>query len=653
MSRQTSSPFVTEQSGFFWSSTILLSSLFFGLAFRTTFSAEQITKLVEQASQKIHPHVSVQFESAHLSLSDGLFPEFAVIVENITATSDLECQMSPVLTLDQIRLPLSFSNLILGRVKLSTVELGHGDLVLHNIPAHCYEQKIIAKVAPKVVDSVGQSSAVVLPSKFLLDETSSHPVDRVYIHSLRLHGPVENFAGFELRRVSIDANFDTNKTMARGQLILPLESLAGDYDSKADFILTLEEPGKEQSSRLSLAANGIWREGQYDFQISSELEKRTFEYDLKASHLPLSQFLSLLKKQKILNLELDGKQEWISFRLASVGLQKAEVAQKIDLHDFKLEGDLGEFSVSKVSIQSLSPLLVQPFQLSAQGVRLSRLLDFFERREVSPIFAELGQFNGVLSFESEKKFEIQGENSGLQFVFSNRGHRELQTMSLLGGHLKFEGSEWKAEIDRIRPLDGLFLGKVTAHADHEFKHVHFQLDVDEMSLAPEVQKLMSGGGSLGAWSGALSADLQFGKLQKAKGQFLINGLDVENLKIRKTQLQILKEPIEDAKIRIELSGQDLELAPPSPLFDVLGQINLDSAVRSDHLKLQIESNYFQDLSWKLLGLKINNENLKSEGGWSSDGKLYGQIKRSAPTAEKKWQIQGTRSKPIFTEVHSK
>ncbi|MFN7728326.1 MAG: hypothetical protein ACK5P7_04145 [Bdellovibrio sp.] len=643
---------VAEQPGLFWSLAGTLTVLFVGLAFRATFSSEKITALVHQAAGQVHKDVKIEFASAALSLSDGLFPELAVVINNVRASVDLPCQMSPELNVDQVRLPLEIMELIRGRVRLATVEIGHSDLVLQEIPESCARAPAIetsASPAPAPSSAKGTQKA---PLEVAAEKRN--PVENILIKSVRVQAPNERLSGLEIRRVRVNARPELKTLQAKGTLILPTESLAGDYGSSADFTIDyrdLPEPF------LELRAQGTWREGTYRLKAESEVQKRTSKIDFKAEHLPLSPLVTLLHRENGVTADLSGKQAWISFHLSTAEgeAQPLGPLMRLNLKDLKLEGDLGEIESDKISFEQVSPLKMKPFKIGLRGVRLEKIFSFLQIPIQTPILGELGSFNGLLSYQDDKHYELAGENSGLQFVFSNRGSREIQTLSLIGGKAIFRNEEWSVLIDRIRPLEGLFLGSVKVKADRYWKSVHAVLDIDEMSLQPNVQKLMTGGGSLGAWSGEIDGVLQSGTVQKLKGHLLVTDLVIENLEVARANLSVTSNPSRADAFIFEFVGKRLKLRRPSPLLETLNPFLgvSEQTYESDQLRLQLESKDFQVLKWKMPAIKVGSASLRSEGGWNEKGELSGDIVRLQQGTETRWELKGTRALPGYEQGHTK
>lgn len=634
---------VAEQPGLVWTLVGVFTAIFVGMAFRATFAPEKITALIERAASQVHKDIKINFDRAYLSLSDGLFPELTVVVENVKAAVDRPCEMSPQLTVDEVRLPLELMELVRGRVRLATVEVGHGDLVLQEVPESCQRQPASAAESENTQDLPGPQRNDPASAELNVAAEKRNPVEHVLIRSIRIQMPNERFSGLELRRVRVNARPETKTVNAKGTLILPTASLAGDYGSNADFDLDYKSLPRPE---LEVRAQGTWREGLYRLKAKADLDTRMAEVDFAAEHLPLSPLVTLLHRESVVSSELSGKQAWISFKMRTEGPVPVGPQMPAVIESLKLEGDLGEVEADRIHLSQVSPLKAKPFKMGLRGVRLEKLFSFLLIKPEAPILGELGSFNGLFSYVSDDDYELAGEHSGLQFIFSNLGTRQVQTLSLIGGRATFRKSEWSVVIDRVRPLEGLFLGSMTLRADKPWKHVRAHLDIDEMSLHPDVQKLMTGGGSLGIWSGQLEGEVESGTVKHLRGQILVTDVLIENLAIARGTLNISDG---HEGLKFDFVGKRLKLNRPSVLASALQPFFAEplESGSSEQLKLQIESKNFKTLKWKMPAVKVGAVSLRSDGAWGEDGQLTGEVVRTQQGRDTKWLIRGTRASPQF------
>jgi hypothetical protein len=170
-----------------------------------------------------------------------------------------------------------------------------------------------------------------------------------------------------------------------------------------------------------------------------------------------------------------------------------------------------------------------------------------------------------------------------------------------------------------------------------------------------VQKLMTGGGSLGAWSGEIDGVLQSGTVQKLKGHLLVTDLVIENLEVARGNLNVTSGSLPTDAFKFEFVGKRLKLRRPSPLLETLNPfIGTDEAAyESDQLRLHLESKDFQVLKWKMPAVKVGAASLRSDGGWNEKGELSGDIVRLQQGTETRWLLKGTRALPRYEQGDTK
>lgn len=666
---QETEQFVNEQPGWIIFLPLLVLSLFLGLFFKAKFSDEIVSLRIRQVANHLDPNFKVDFNTARLSLSDGLFPELTVIVEQVSAQSKDVCQLSPTILTDEIRIPFSFLDLIQGKYEINEVNLGHVDLALHPIPTSCGTKKeALSEVISKEIRNTQDISSI------RFEKSLESNLRFVTIRSLRIQIPEEKISDFEMRRIKFEINPAAKTIIVGGAISLPIQRWAGDIGSLADYKVTYSE---NSSKQMQVEAKGIWREGSYKLNSLIDLDKKTISYHLNANHLPLSQLNNTLKKYNTSFSELDGGQEWVSFDLSSDGDQQLTANHSAILKNFKIEGDVGEVDIEKINFKQFDPISFEPFLINLRGFRFDVLQRLIGKNELPPFLANAGQFNGSLSVISKDQLQLSGESSGIEFIFSNRSMRQTQTFSLVGIQGSVKNKRWQIFLDRIRPLDGLFLGQVKlSGSENEKKQLNDEdnnswsahINLDELSLSPEVQKLMTNDGSMGSWSGEVRLKANMNQVSEAQGLVAIQNFEIDNLSIHKNLIKIhsSKENIisnnvktensrRSATINVDFILDGLQLEEPSEIFIFLKKIkpDLPSILHAKNAKLNIKLDGRLDFSWDLKNIETEAFRLSSDGGWDSYGNLRGHInwqdKNANGSLEKvrRWKIEGSRDKPIL------
>lgn len=132
---------ISEQPGMKILITGLVLAFFIGFTLKSMLSPSRVATQIEKAASHIHKDVRVTFEKAQVSLTDGFFPRFSVVINNVRMESSQACWLSPVLEVDEMRLPVSIWGLITGTSPIKNIEAENVKLTLRGSPADCDKEK--------------------------------------------------------------------------------------------------------------------------------------------------------------------------------------------------------------------------------------------------------------------------------------------------------------------------------------------------------------------------------------------------------------------------------------------------------------------------------------------------------------------------------
>ncbi|MEZ0392207.1 MAG: hypothetical protein ACAH59_08335 [Pseudobdellovibrionaceae bacterium] len=650
---------VAEQPGLGLSFMGLFLAFFIGLAIRASVSPDRVQVHLYEATQNIHKDLSIQFESAHVSFARGFWPDLAVVIENVKIESVNPCWFTPLAEINEIRLPLSLKHLFQGKILIHQVLADEVNLSLKTPFRQCPAQegsaslveppssRSAASVEPTNSSQIpGPSQRAPVMGKFE-NVPRENPIDTVLISKLKIHYLPLAFTSFEIENFKAQLlDQDPRWIQLIGRLHLEGESSAREYGAYADLQVDLREG---ESPSIETAIKGLWREGQYDLKafLDQKTQNLTFEADLR--HLPLSRIIPILKKYRYVESEFNGKRAWISGHMKAEGPVSNIAKSPLFISNVKMEGDLGEISSQQIEIQSFQPLRFKPIEFQIRGLNINELLVFLNRPHPSPALGHLGLFNGTANFTTPEQVHLRGDYSGLEFIFSNRGSRQIQTLSLVSGELELKKDQWNIQIDRVRPVEGIFEGKVKILADKSFKSMQIDALITELGLSPRIQTLMTGGGSLGALSGQLKAQLQSAQISELRGNLKWDQLFVEGVKFQrpKAQIQSLNH-----EIQMKLSAAQMEIFPQSavaPIFQPLMGVSAENAFKLTAPTTTIRTQKFQSLSWNQFQAQTASGALRSSGKWNEKAELSGEIQISEGSKKKFWEIHGTRNQPLLVE----
>jgi hypothetical protein len=288
-----------------------------------------------------------------------------------------------------------------------------------------------------------------------------------------------------------------------------------------------------------------------------------------------------------------------------------------------------------------------------QNLDLDSLFRSIEKPHPSPTLARLGRFRGVAEFTNAANFRLIGEQAGVEFVFSNKGQRETQSIQRMQGDLRRREGVWNLTVDRIELDQGVFSGDLAATASPDFKELELRLRSEGFTLSPAVQRLMTRDGSLGRLQAHVDLKLRDGVVRGVKGRVQIPEMRLEGM------------AFENLVVGLETSGEEvvvsprterLRLSPSSPAWALLGGTlpaswrSADGDARLAAVQGQFRLRDFSKLRWTSFSARgaSPSSRLQSKGGWDENGLLQGDLRIQSSEGTRSWKLQGTRDEPILT-----
>lgn len=632
----------------------LTIALIAGLTFRGLIHPAKVRALVESAASRIHSDVKVEFDSARVSLASGIIPRLAVVIEKVRMESSNPCWMSPRLYADEIRLPVSLSGWLAGHTAFPRIEAGDVELRLTSArPTTCKGDSLASVEVPEETPSPASGVS-------LVKKTGQKPM-------LRSSGEIESLdigrfvaiaeQGPFVGRLDLDQiRFLVRSTHPKVYQLDARTHLFRDPALGESLTTTnIHVEYKEFPERiLDLRLTGNWREGAYNVtgRYLADADDARLSADVR--HLPLGQVLLALNRAKLIESEFQPRLSWLSFR-ADTGGKLSEIASHgLSLTDLRLEGDLGEMQTRRIDVTSFKPLTVAPFRLEIRSLDFDRVLEFLRRPHPSPVLNRLGRFQGVGEFRDPDNFELTGEHTGLEFIFSNKGRRETQAVNRIEGAMTRAKGAWSLVMRRAEVEQGAFDGDAKLTADRDFRHIDLHLRSRALSLKPAVQQLMTRGGAIGAIEAQMHADWQAGLLTSLKGTMRLPELRLEGTTMNKISLQFDQR---QGTIVVNPRIETLKMDAGSVAFAVVEPVatpawRSGNGVTFSALNGEFRLKDLRDVHWARMGARVEaaGAQLSSEGGWDPEGRLSGKVLVREKQQNRSWKIEGTRDNPVLVEA---
>lgn len=639
---------VTEQAGMRILVSGLVIAFLLGYTTKSLLTPSRVAAQIEKAASQIHKNVNVKFGSARFSFSDGILPRFEVVISKVKMESNEECWASPLLEVNELRLPLSLWNIIRGRGAIQRIEADSVILTLRDYLKNC-SKKTDAEINPKSTEKIATGPLVRLSPS---EKTQKYRDDvrSIFVQDLKIVADKYPQFSSELHNFNVKVkSFDPKVIEVTAKTHFFKDSQVGDFLSYANLYVEYKE---SPQPAIQTHFFGNLREGHYSIIGSYALDERVLSLETDLKHIPLSQILVTLQKYNLASKELNGRQVWVSTKAHIAGPIDEIRHLPLDIRDMFLEGDLGELKVDRIDIRSTEPLQYSPIYVDIRKLDIEKLLVLLNRTKNTNILGKLGEFSGHAEIYSDKKMKMSGEHKGLEFVFSNKGQRELQVLEKMEGDIAFDGDQWMFSINEIEPRDGKFVGNISMNADRDFQKVEMKTIVQDLSLANPVQKLMTNDGKIGPL--IINADVRpkNGGLAYLKGSLRLDDMSIEGMDFSKTKVSM---DWTHEEILLNAQIKSIKVSPDSAAAEVFQKVTLPSWWVGDVLVMngltgQLRSKGLKILSWKNFQAQIGKTGkFATEGSWDKEGYLKGIVANRDGKINKKWLIEGSRKDPEFVE----
>jgi hypothetical protein len=625
----------------------VLLALTLGLIVRGVLAPNKVRAHIVAAASRIHKDLDVHFETASVSLSRGLLPRFAVIITNVKMESSNACWMTPSLMADEIRLPLSLWALVRGENPVTEVGAGQVRVELRSEYKNCDSKSTSTTATPAEEPAVTQF-VTLKNKKSQSPESAPRPqveaigIDTLTIVAPTLSAPLE-LSAFEVRLKSNSPR--VIEMTAKTHLIR--DEQFGDYLSHAAISVEYTEFPKTQVLGRIL---GNWREGSYQMTGNYFLAEDDLSCELDLKHVPISQVGQVLKKFKWAKNDFNTRQVWVSVHAQMNGQASQLKKAHLQVKDLRLEGDLGDIRVPQVQVLSFEPLSYSPFFVDIEKLKIEKLLTLIHRPHPSPALGQLGAFTGRAEVTSVDELRLVGVHRGMEFIFSNKGQRELQTLNEISTDLRYGKNRWNLSAANAVVDQGVLDGSLQVSADRDLRNLEIDGKIAQLKLSPNIIRLMTAGGRIGALSGELHMKVREGQPNTLKGAIATEEVAVEGVELSRSRWQI-----DTVKNEVVLNGQlqRMAVSAGSPSFQVLKNIiepdwMNDGKLEVKTISTQLQFQTLKTLAWKNLSAQLDKGvRITSEGQWDLQGNLSGQIQATSSKASQRWILGGRRDEPLF------
>lgn len=413
-------------------------ALFLGLALRSQISSSAIKPHLEKAVDRLSMDFKIDFKDVQLKLSTWGLPLPYIQIDQIRISpKKTNCQQSQIY-IEQMQLPIKLRSLftksgVIDALRATQVELRISDL------KDCFQEdshtsKTWTEEKDKTnVKSINKASTPSMGS-ILLPKRSSENLKEIHIDQLKLVSAKYPTQPVSARNINIEIFYEnsTIKEINLNSQIYAIKDMNSDIlFFKGDLISVIKTNQMNQLDTM-VQVKGKVLDGDINLFATHSGVNKALHSELKLnristkviSNLPFfndPDIVSILANSPFtLNLEGTGMQrideDEFSYQFKNLEVQTNQPILKVS--DFKIK-------------QKDQNLTITNFKGNIIGLRLDQLKNFNKLSEISNSVDSFGILNGNFSYESNKlksKLQIDGTWGGLSFIFSNRGHRDLQTI---------------------------------------------------------------------------------------------------------------------------------------------------------------------------------------------------------------------------------
>lgn len=664
-SKSVTDPYlVIDQKGLRILVSGLVIAIVIGMTFKAIYSPGRIKYLIEKIIQDSNPqNASIKIDKAYLSLANGWWPRLAVVIENLEVQSDDPCLYFLNIRSDMMTLPVSLQSIFERSLVLKKIEMDHPVVKLKTKGVQCSTSLFSATapeetkvVPPGVALSAGEVTGTSAQHSATQELAGKNPVQPIVENfkdgaaaqlvktlSIELtNGELhfDNFPDFFIKEKKLQIDFvDPAKKRIVVDGEVELEPVTDDRLTGWKFRIQMESLNDVLTTHLK----GHWREGSIKLDLKYLMDKNSIEAIGDFKQIALGQILIFTNELGWTKTSPSVRQSWISFH--SEFRQKSKEDREASFENVRVEGEFGDVHIPTISAKG-SPFVWQPLQVQLNALNISKLLKTFDRPHPSSSLSSLGVFRGSVDIEGTHLKAAEGTLQGLEFVFSNKGIRDFQTVSNLHLQITDADNQYKGKISDIELSEGSFAGYIEANYSKSDESSQVNFHIDELKLSPRVEKLMTSKGTLSSLQGKLNFLLRKNEKPEVQGMLKIDNGTIEKINFEKLKWELSTINKEEVwKFNIQDLKWDAETPTLATLQDILKTEKTD--IEMKNLNFKAKKSSAPSFSWTDLQVQIiePKSRLNSQGSWDDDGNLVGTIQIKSDKETRNLNLHGTRESP--------
>jgi len=502
---------VIDQAGFRVVFIGFLLSLVLGLILRAQIAPNRVRSIIQDSVSRLDKDFIIDFGSAEVSLSNWGLPLPSLQISNIRVSPKKSiCQDSQIF-IENLTLPISVMSLVTSESLITTINASHVELRIADFN-HCFEDEKKVSAKPASLDKANDNhfisggtgnqsdnvksapqaveSTVPAASQSIFQAKTAALLQRINIDELKLIYKKYPTQSMDFRHLTFDLGYDRDQL---NQIDINSQIYAL-KDSQSDLMYFKGDLGVQISSNKArqvetvFKLNGHLLDGQiHFFALMNSLEK-SVKMDVQVTKVALKPLVQLkLIESSFLNFPMT-----VDFR--GYGFYHLDTNQfaELKLNDIEISGEKTKITLDDlVAKTEKGTLQFQPFKADVQKLNLNKIINLSQNKNVAQSIENLGEFTGTIQYKSQDRINLDGGWSDLEFIFANRGYRELQKIDSFNVQASLDRKDLEAKLSHFKINQVELNGQSEFSYNTETNQVEAKADLGGVILNDRVWNLLT------------------------------------------------------------------------------------------------------------------------------------------------------------------
>lgn len=648
---------VIDQAGFKVCTIGLVISLVFGLALKSQISSRRVGLILQEAVARLEKDFIIDFKSAEVKLSSwGLPLPFLEIAQIRMSPKKALCQDTQIY-IEKLVMPLSLVSLFTSKTLVDQISASNVELRIAEFN-NCLATTQKASAGQNQAAKTESGANFVTQSqiqgdldleKSIFQERTAARLNKIKVDQLKIIFKNYPTQALDLRQVQIGLNYSANqleKIQVNSRVYALKDPQSNLHYFRGDLAL-LVSSAKNNFLEADAKLTGLLLDGELEiFFLYNSLEQ-ILKTDFSVKNIAMKPFIQLnLVESSWLNYPVG-----MHFQGNSQHHLDGQKQAEANLKSVQISGDQTFISIPEIRVsRSDKKVRIEPFSADIQNLNLNKLKNLSQLKGISESIENYGNFQGVFNFKDLASMNLSGGWANLEFIFSNRGRRELQ------------------KIDSFK-VDGNLLGDLAS-----LKLSDFTLNAKKLSGTAELQHNLKNQTTTGdaQLSGPLvdervwslltqvpqTPDVKFQWNYKKSDDerhqiyFYADTIKTHGLKLVAPEFQMIQTLKDNTSLALAVNmkakegvivAEMIKENSIAQLFKA-GSVFSEKSYSSETLNLNLKGADWKNMSFefetKVVPLNDTKQAqfLKSKGEWTENESLTGSLSIQQPTGLKRFNL---------------